>query len=348
MDGRRATVQALALGIAGAVVATVLHLPAPWLTGPALFVSVAAMSGLAVSVPDRLRHACFVVIGMTMGAGVTPETIATARQWPLAIVVLCIGLVAIMAITTIALQRLFGLDRLTALLSATPGHLSYVLSLSAETGADLATVSVIQSIRVLTLTLAVPLVVVAVFSGEQAPLVVTAQSMTLPALGATGLAAVAAGWLFMRLKVPAGFLIGALAASAALHATDAVTGIMPAWLTVPAFSLMGTLIGTRFNGTGWASIRRALTASLLVVGVAIAVSALLALAVAAAIGQRPDHVLIAFAPGGLETMAAMGVLLGANPAFVAAHHVARIVFLTFLMPVVMAVVMAVEARRKSR
>ena len=47
---------------------------------------------------------------------------------------------------------------MTARLAAAPGHLSYVLSLSTETRADIALLSVVQSLRVLTLTLLVPLV----------------------------------------------------------------------------------------------------------------------------------------------------------------------------------------------
>jgi hypothetical protein len=42
--------------------------------------------------------------------------------------------------------------------------------------------------------------------------------------------------------------------------------------------------------------------------------------------------MIAFAPGGLETMAALSIMLGADPAFTALHHVYRLLFLTFLVP----------------
>ena len=44
-------------------------------------------------------------------------------------------------------------------------------------------------------------------------------------------------------------------------------------------------------------------------------------------------VLIAFAPGGLETMAAMSVVLGIDPTFVASHHVARLLMLTVIVPI---------------
>jgi uncharacterized membrane protein AbrB (regulator of aidB expression) len=43
--------------------------------------------------------------------------------------------------------------------------------------------------------------------------------------------------------------------------------------------------------------------------------------------------LLAFAPGGVEVMAAMAVQLALEPAFVAAHHVLRLLVLTVLIPV---------------
>ena len=45
--------------------------------------------------------------------------------------------------------------------------------------------------------------------------------------------------------------------------------------------------------------------------------------------------LIAFAPGGLETMAAMAVMMHVDTTYVGSHHVIRLIFLSFLMPWVM-------------
>ncbi|MCJ9753740.1 AbrB family transcriptional regulator, partial [Neorhizobium sp. BETTINA12A] len=52
-------------------------------------------------------------------------------------------------------------------------------------------------------------------------------------------------------------------------------------------------------------------------------------------GVPLDAALIAFAPGGLETMSAMAVMLHADPTYVGAHHVLRLMFLSVLMPVVL-------------
>lgn len=46
-------------------------------------------------------------------------------------------------------------------------------------------------------------------------------------------------------------------------------------------------------------------------------------------------VIIAFAPGGLETMVAMGAIVDADPTYVAIHHVARLFFLSIFVPLVL-------------
>jgi hypothetical protein len=45
--------------------------------------------------------------------------------------------------------------------------------------------------------------------------------------------------------------------------------------------------------------------------------------------------MIAYSPGGLETMAAMAVMMHADTAYVGSHHVIRLLFLSVLMPLVM-------------
>jgi uncharacterized membrane protein AbrB (regulator of aidB expression) len=44
------------------------------------------------------------------------------------------------------------------------------------------------------------------------------------------------------------------------------------------------------------------------------------------------QVWVAYAPGGIEAMAAMGLALGYDPAFVATHHLVRILLVIGLLP----------------
>ena len=65
---------------------------------------------------------------------------------------------------------------------------------------------------------------------------------------------------------------------------------------------------------------------------ALALSAGFAAGAARLIGLPFDQLWLAYAPGGIEAMAVMALALGADAAFVGAHHVARIVGLNLLNP----------------
>ena len=47
------------------------------------------------------------------------------------------------------------------------------------------------------------------------------------------------------------------------------------------------------------------------------------------------HIFIAIAPGGLETMVAMGGLVNAEPTYVAFQHVIRLFFIALLIPIIL-------------
>lgn len=324
-------VVALGLGALGAAAAHVLGVPAPFITGPAVVVTIAGIAGVRASVPDALRDAVFAVTGAVMGSGVTPQVVEAARQWPLSFAGLLLALFVILYVSRWALAALFGFDSRTAVLSASPGHLSFVLGLGSELGGDVPSISVVQSIRILSLTLLVPVIVtLGGFSLDAA--VAPSRDMAAWELAAIAVLSFVLGWCLRHARLPAAYLIGGMAVSAAGHATGMVEGAVSQWLAVPAFTIVGTLIGTRFCGITLAALRRAALAGIATTLISVAVSVAAALAIALATGLPLALLLISFAPGGVETMAAMALLMHADPAFVAAHHVFRLFALTALVP----------------
>ena len=232
-------------------------------------------------------------------------------------------------------QHAFGMDRKTALLASSPGHLSYVISFSTEVGAGTAIISVIQSMRILFLTLAVP-VAVALLTGAdmtmRAPI-----GQVLPLIHLTALAVLAAifGTVLVRLKVPAAFLISGMIISSIGHATNMTPGSITSEISTAAFIVMGTLIGTRFSGVTPNALRKAAFGGIVLTLMGLTISICAAAVISYSLGLPLIDVIIAFAPGGLETMVAMGAIVGADPAYVAIHHVARLLFLSVFVPLVL-------------
>ena len=144
--------------------------------------------------------------------------------------------------------------------------------------------------------------------------------------------AVVLSLIFKRFNVPAAILIGAMVASAVLHAMELTPGVLPENIALPCFLIIGTLIGTRFSGIKLEQLKKALLAGLTTTFDSILLTVLTAVPVAYFLMIPTAHVVVAFSPGGLETMIAMGAVLGANPGFIAACHIGRLMLLPFLIP----------------
>jgi uncharacterized protein len=193
----------------------------------------------------------------------------------------------------------------------------------------------VQSVRVLLLTLLVP--VLLALWGAEGTARLPDHGTIHPGTGALVVVlSVALGLVLKRLAVPAPLLLGAMAVSGIGHGTGLTPGALPTWLTLTAFVVMGSLIGTRFRGLDRAGLLGAVAAGAAATVISCAVAAAGAVLAAGIVGLPPAVLLLAFAPGGVEVMAALAVETGLEPAFVAAHHVFRLILLSLVVPVLVA------------
>lgn len=324
--------KALIVAACGALVFNALGLPAPWLVGAVMVTSAAALAGRLRAVPRPFRDVVFVLLGACMGAAVTPETLRSVVTWPGSMLALAVAVTAMTAASYLVLRRGFGWDRTTAFYASPPGALSATLAMAATTEADMSKVAVAQVFRVFVLVAVAPAAIVA--SGAHgAPPAPQVQAGVLTIAAILG-AGAAGALVFHWFRLAGGLMIGAFAASAALHAGGLVAGRLPDWLTLPTFVALGAIVGTRFVGLApktILSLLGAATASFLATA---AIGVGFAAAVGFALGLPIAQVFVAFAPGALEAMMLTAFLLGLDPAYVGAHHVARFVALSFAVPIV--------------
>lgn len=322
---------ALAIGGVGALVAFWINLPAPALTGPSIAVTIAGLLGMDLSVDNRIRDVSFLVIGLSMGTSVTPEVYQSAKQWPLSLIAIVLTVTSAFFLCQFVLRHFWKFDAKTAVLGSSPGHLSFVIGLGADTGADIRLVSIVQSIRVLALTLVVPMLVVwsgmavSGIAGQDVFMSVSWVAFSLALAALVGLA-------FKRFRVPAAFVLSGMIVSIVCHLSGLISGHMPLWLTLPSLAILGSMIGTRFSGVSWAELRKALTAGLALTVIGVGAAVLFAFLLTLFIDLPLAQLVVAFAPGGVEAMAAMAFALNLDPTFVATHHIARLFYLSFFVP----------------
>ncbi|MCW5722280.1 MAG: AbrB family transcriptional regulator [Devosia sp.] len=337
----------LAVSAAGGGLAHLGGLPAGWLMGGALAVTVAAMLGAPVGLPERLREVTFVLIGLSMGASVAPDSLHLLASWPISLAALALELVIIVAATGWMLTRVFGLDAGTAYLSSFPGHLAFVMGVAATGVGDARQIVIIQVIRILMLTIAVP--IGAVFLPIDPVAVVAAESYLSP-LQLVLLAAgcVVAGLVFIKLKVPAGMVLGAMAAATAAKLGGLYTEAVPVPLVIVTFILTGALIGSRFVGITRREFMAAAKGGLIATAMTLGIVTLIALGVAQLVDMPFGQIWLGLAPGALEGMGALGIALGYDTAFIAAHHVIRLLMLSFAIPTVVVLVQHQEKKALER
>ena len=326
-------IRALAVGTAGGALCFAIDVPAPWLAGSLVATIIAIYSDQKLDLPTVLQTVAFILLGIQTGTAVNADTLARAAQWPLSIVCLGVTVALIVWACMFYYERFRNWNRPTALFASLPGALSIVILLASTSGADMRRVTISQCVRLFFLIAALPAVIVFI----SPPPVVTSSTAAMASIQEiiilVGASAVA-GLLFAWLKVPAGLILGAALMSAALGLTGIVRGGAPDSILIPANVILGVMIGLRFKGISWPELRMALGDGF--AGFVIAmVIAVVGAVVTSMVADLPLALtLLAFAPGGLEAMTIMAFALNLDPAYVAAHQVARYIGLVLLMPAV--------------
>lgn len=329
----RRTLVTIAISAAGGGLAALAGLPAAWLMGGAVAVAIAALSGVKVMLPNWLRDVTFILTGLSMGASVAKDSLALMMQWPVTLAALAVELILIISMTGYLLRKLFGLDRGTAYLSSFPGHLSFVMSIAAAGLGDSRQIIIIQVIRILLLTVCVPFGALFLPVGHYAAGPEEAWVSWEVLLMVTAACAVT-GLLFTRLRVPAAYALGAMAASIALKLAGLFDGRMPPPVLTCIFIMVGALIGSRFGGITMKEFRQAVVGGLAGTALTVAITTVVTLAVAPLVDMPFGQIWLGLSPGALEGMGALGIALGFDTAFIAAHHVSRLLMLTVAIPVV--------------
>ncbi len=299
-----------------------------------VLIAAATVAGAPVTMPDVLRAPVLVVLGISIGSGVTPEALTAATTWPLSLVALAVAVPAMMVASAVVLTRTPGWDKRTAWLAAAPGALSYVLALAVETGADARRVAIVQTLRLVVLVLVLPSVIIAI-NGTGMPVLRPVEEVAWLDLGLLAAGCWGAGYVCQRIGVPAGLLFGPMLISAAAHGYGLTDARVPVPLLNVAMLLMGGLIGARFAGVDWPLFRSTMLSGLVNLLIATAIAAVFAALVTATLDIPFGQVLLAFAPGGAEAMAILAFMLDLDPAYVAVHHVARFLGLGVVLPVLL-------------
>jgi uncharacterized protein len=335
LPGRAETfrvLETLVIGTAGGMLFMWAHLPGGLISGAMIAVGVAALAGRQMALPPVITQTVLVLLGISLGALVSRQLIQHMSAYPLTIGLLALATFFSTFGSSLYLQRVHGWDPTSALLAGSPGALSQITILAAEKGADVAGIAVVQTIRVIILTAALPLLLAVTGIAASSPPALLSEVASPLGLAALIAASVAAALVLRLLQFPASWMFGAMLASSLLHGTGLIEGGLPNWLRNIALVGIGALIGTRFARMKTSTLLSHVNAGLGSFAIAIAISAVFVAVIAFTTHVRLADVVVAFAPGAMDAMLALALTLHIDPIFVGAHHLSRFLFVTISTP----------------
>ena len=326
---------ALIIGVASGCAGFAIGMPLPWMLGPMIGVTAAAVLSWPIKGPNQFRNIVIPAIGVMLGAGVNGDTFSQLATWSLTLVLLPIFLILAATLSYTVYRRVGGYDPVTAFYSAMPGGLNEMLLMGEEAGGDGKRIALAHAARVLLVIFFVAVyfgLVLGVRSGASGPAWVALDALTLSDYAILIACAVAGVPLAQLARLPAAPVFGPMILSAIAHVAGWVTVAPPTLVIIVAQVVIGTTIGARFSGTDPRQILRdialAIPASLAMLCVAVLAAEVIVLSNDMPLSQA----FLAYSPGGLTEMALLTLTMGQDVAYVSVTHIIRITLVIAIAP----------------
>ena len=223
------------------------------------------------------------------------------------------------------------------MLALTAGGASGLVAVTRELGGDERVVAVVQYLRVVLVTVSMPVVAGAVY-GASADAVSGPEAAGAPwylgllltvVCGAVGVP------LARLLRIPAGGLLGPMTVALVLTLTGVAGGaVPPSALVELAYAVIGWQAGVRFTRESLRVVAGLLPAAVALIAAVVAACAALGALLARLTGATPLEGYLATTPGGIYAVLATAISSGVDVAFVVAVQVLRVVVMLLVAPAI--------------
>lgn len=233
------------LGIIGAYVFQLLHIPMPWLLGPLLTILVLKLTTqLPLKWNKHFRNFGLVIAGYSIGHAFTLETLADIRLYLPVMILLNVLFIILFIFISWVIAKRVKVDQLTALTSCVPGGMTQIVAYAEEQGSrNITMITFYQVLRVICIIGFVPLLVV---SNSSSSTSVSNAHFTLMFLLFFVLSYIA-GFIAMKINVPTGYMLGPVFLFMGLQLANIEIPEIPVSALHIAQIVMGIYIGLLLN-----------------------------------------------------------------------------------------------------
>ena len=325
----------LLIGLLGAVVGYLLNIPLGPMLGALIFVFISKLASIPLKLSRHYSSFALYLGGIFMGSRFPNNFFEDFFIWHVSILAIPLFVIFCVLSVSFYLKIFARYDLSTAILSGFPGGILTMVSLGTETRGREDTILSTHTLRIVMTVFVIPFALV--YYGYE---ITENISSNTQILNYSNFAFLEILIIFLVstisliiarvLRLPAGDLVGPMFGVGYLYAAKIISGELPTVILIFVLWILGSNLGLRFPRLDLSSFFKLFVHCFIIFILLFLWSLVFTFLLLPFSNEAGLSIFLAFAPGGLGEMATIGVIFGANPAFISLHHVVRVIFCALL------------------
>ena len=321
------------IGIPSSLIAEYFNIPLAWFLGPMIITSFAALSGLKVIMPKVALSFILIILGLHIGNYIDENLFNQMINWIWTSVIMLVYIIFCILIVAKYLQKFSGYSKKASIFSAAPGALGPLMILAETEKTDLSQVATSHLIRLIIIITVIPFIIISNANSE----ILTLDQFNYLEQNHFDLVLLLIAsfffiFIFDKIKIPAALLSGTLFASGLLQITDIATYKLPNETINFCLLILGSSVGCRFAEKTVKEIANNSLHSIVATTILVLLGLVAAYVATFFVDTNILTLILSFCPGGIYEVAVVAIAFDLDPDFVAFHHIIRLLFILFTVP----------------
>ena len=327
-------ISVIIISIPSAVIADYFNIPLAWMLGPMIITSIVALAGIKVVMPKIALNSILIILGLHIGNYIDQNLFNQMINWIWTSVIMLIYIIICILIVSKYLQKFSGYGEKASIFSAAPGALGPLMILAENEKTDLSQVATSHLIRLIITV--IPFIIVN-NTGSETLLFNEFDYMGQNHLNLILLIIVSLFFIFVfdKIKIPAALMSGTLFASGLLQMTDVASYKLPDASIDFCLLILGASVGCRFAEKTVKEIANNSLHSIVATTILVLLGLVAAYVATFFVDTNILTLILSFSPGGIYEVAVIAIAFDLDPDFVAFHHIIRLLFILFTVPIIL-------------
>ena len=327
-------ISVLIISFPGAIIAEYLNIPLAWFLGPMIITSIAALSGLKIMMPKIVLSFILIILGLHIGNYIDQNLFDQMINWIWTSLIMLIYIIICILIVAKYLQKFADYGEKASIFSAAPGALGPLMILAENEKTDLSQVATSHLIRLIIIITIIPLIIV---NNNENEILLNDEFNYLAQNHLNLILLIIASiffiFVFDKIRIPAALLSGTLFASGLLQITDIASYKLPDETVNFCLLILGSSVGCRFAEKTVKEIANNSLHSIVATTILVVLGLVAAYVATFFVETNILTLILSFSPGGIYEVAVIAIAFDVEPDFVAFHHIIRLLFILFTVPI---------------